>query len=727
MIKDGEFYSRLTTKRNDSLELKVCIEEMVAQMLSKETTFKKPGVLLGKIQSGKTRAFIGVIALVFDNEYDVAIVLTKGTIALAEQTYKRLKKDFSDFVDEDQLKIYDILHMPDNLPKYIMRQKLVVVSKKQSDNLAHVMKLLEEVYPDLAKKKVLIIDDEADFASIGFHKDSLTDEIQLNKIASQIDILRQKVKTSTFLQVTATPYSLYLQPDELITGNSEVFMPVKPAFTVLLPTYEGYVGGDFYFGKNGELDPLASYVYEEVEIDELEILRKEDRRSFKIEDSMTSSRIGMLRKAIMNFIVGACIRRIQQTKSSKRLQKYSFVVHTEHSKARHDWQEIIVNTLKENLTESAHNRSPELQTLIRESYDDLVRSLALVDSPIPSHKEVVSSVTNALDEDYLIVNKVNSEKDVHEMLDDNGQLMMMTPLNIFIGGQILDRGLTIENLIGFYYGRRPNKYQQDTVLQHSRMYGNRKLEDLAVTRFYTAPAIYGVMKRINEFDLALRQAFEKGSQNAGVVFIRKDPQNKIKPCSPNKIMLSTITTLVPFKRLLPTGFQTDYKTKSRGILDELDGKVAECQPDVNADVPFLLDVMSASWIVDLINKMLIFEDGFKWDTKAFKASMEYLSRNSANLEHRGKVWCLVRRDRDLSRMKADGSFSDAPDTSTTEGMLSRETAKDIPMLMLFRQNGAEERGWRGSPFWWPVLMAPEQTRTVIFASELTEEPELAEA
>ena len=722
MLTNGEFYKQLTTTRKDSPELKACMENIVAQILSKETSFNKPGVLLGKIQSGKTRAFIGVIALVFDNEYDVVIVLTKGTIALAEQTYKRLKKDFKDFVDEDQLKIYDILHMPDNLPKFVLQQKLVVVSKKQTDNLAHVMNLLEEVYPDLAKKRVLIIDDEADFASIGFHKDSSTDEIQLNKIASQIDALRLKVKTSTFLQVTATPYSLYLQPEEVPAEYGEVFMPKKPAFTVLLPTFRGYVGGDFYFGKNNELEPLASYVYEEVEIDELEILHHEDRRSFKIEDAMVSNKITMLRKAIMNFIVGTCIRRIQQTKNSERLQKYSFVVHTEHSKVRHDWQEQIVNAFKEQLTESARRNLPELHRLIKESFDDLRRSLVLVSTPIPLYAEVESSVINAINEDYLIINKVNSEQDVHEMLDDNGQLMMMTPLNIFIGGQILDRGLTIENLIGFYYGRRPNKYQQDTVLQHSRMYGNRKLEDLAVTRFYTAPAIYEVMKRINEFDLALRQAFEKGAQNAGVVFIRKDSQNKIKPCSPNKIMLSSITTLVPFRRLLPVGFQTDYKTKSKNILDELDGKISECQPEINPDVPFLLDLFSALWIIDIIDKLLIFEDGFNWDISAFKASMEYLSKNSTHVEHRGKVWCLIKRDRNLSRMKGEG-FSDAPDTATTEGVVAKKTAKDIPILMLFRQNGLEEQGWRGLPFWWPVLMAPENTRTVIFASDFIKEPD----
>ncbi|MGO4372296.1 Z1 domain-containing protein [Paenibacillus sp. MCAF20] len=54
-----------------------------------------------------------------------------------------------------------------------------------------------------------------------------------------------------------------------------------------------------------------------------------------------------------------------------------------------------------------------------------------------------------------------------------------------IGGQILDKGITFGNLIGFYYGSRPKAYQQDTVLQHSRMYGARPIVELAVTRFYT--------------------------------------------------------------------------------------------------------------------------------------------------------------------------------------------------------------------------------------------------
>ena len=71
-------------------------------------------------------------------------------------------------------------------------------------------------------------------------------------------------------------------------------------------------------------------------------------------------------------------------------------------------------------------------------------------------------------------------------------------------------------------------------------------------------------------------------------------------------------------------------------------------------------------------------------------------------------------------MRMDGGrerFFNAPDTAHVEGVIARQTATDRPMLMLFRFDGSKDDMWGGSPFWWPVLMAPENTKTAIFASE----------
>ena len=419
----------------------------------------------------------------------------------------------------------------------------------------------------------------------------------------------------------------------------------------------------------------------------------------------------------MNFIVGSCIRWLQQKEAKERIQKYCFVVHTERGKQSHEWQVQVVEKLKDLFIYSAHNNIPLLDKLVRKSYDDLSKSISIIDEP-PSYKEVLEEVVEALKDDCVMIRKVNSETEVEQLLDDNGELERTAPLNIFIGGQILDRGVTIRNLVGFYYGRRPSRFQQDTVLQHSRMFGYRPEEDLAVTRFYTALVIYSVMERIHEFDNALGEAFEKEAQSAGIVFICKDPSNRILPCSPNKISISSTTTLTPHKRMLPIYFQTDYKTKIRSTLEELDRVINNKMPAEGKNKPFIIELSVAHSIIDMINSMLMFESGWEWDVKAFKACMEYLSKNAQDRKNTGKVWCFVRRDRNTSRYRFQAHrFQDRPDTETdlTDGKI---IAKDIPVLMLLRQNGLEEQGWRGSPFWWPVMVAPQKTRPVIFASKL---------
>jgi hypothetical protein len=720
MLVKGEFYNTLVKTRKDSEELKKCMEKTVNKLLENETDMHKPGMLLGKIQGGKTRAFIGIIALAFDNDYDMAIILTKGTKALARQTYARLKKDFSELIEYDMIKLYDILNIPERLPGWVLKRKLIMIVKKETNNLERTIRAIVSTYPDLSSRKVLIIDDEADFASIGFTKNRREGVIELRKIASQIDELRKKVKKSDFLQVTATPYSLYLQPEETEINRGEgrfVFEPNRPAFTVLLPIYEGYIGGDFYFKESKEESSIAYYVYEELSLDELDALKKPNRKIFKLEEALTHKRIEVLRKGILNFIVGACIRRIQQRQGGAREQKYCFVVHTEYGKQAHEWQIEIVEKLRDLFMYSASHNLPLLSELVRESYDDLSKSISIINTP-PSYEEVFQEVVTTLKDDCVMIRKVNSETAVEQLLDDNGELERTAPLNIFIGGQILDRGVTIRNLIGFYYGRRPGRFQQDTVLQHSRMFGYRSNEDLAITRFYTALIIYLVMERINEFDNALRDAFEKEAQS-GVVFIRIDPSNRILPCSPNKISISSTTTITPHKRMLPVGFQTGYKTSISSTLEELDRVINSKIPVGDKNKPFLIELSMAQSIIDMIDNMLTSEPDWEWDIKAFKATMEFLSKNCSNPKTQGKVWCIARTGRNISRFKDEGkTFSNAPDTAQDESEVAKQVAIDIPALMLLRQEGLKEQGWRGSPFWWPIMIAPQNIRPVIFASEM---------
>ncbi len=215
--------------------------------------------------------------------------------------------------------------------------------------------------------------------------------------------------------------------------------------------------------------------------------------------------------------------------------------------------------IRDALVDQARADSPLFHELVRAAYVDLRRSIELEGVSLPSLEDVTKAVVESLETGQLMITKVNSDNDVKKLLADDGQLKLRTPFNMFIGGQILDRGITISNLIGFYYGRNPNRFQQDTVLQHSRMYGARSTADLAVTRFYAPQHVYQVMKRIHEFDAALREAFESGAHEGGVYFIQKDPSNRLIPCSPNKLLFSDVVSIRPGRRLVLSGFQTVYK------------------------------------------------------------------------------------------------------------------------------------------------------------------------
>jgi hypothetical protein len=723
---DGFFYPRYKSENVSFVsETFRCAERTIEALLGTATTSENPGMLLGKVQSGKTRTFISVLALAFDNGFDIAIVMSKNSRALLEQTAKRLNSEFRGFVDDGELEIYDIMHAPSTFGAFELDSKLIFVAKKQDDNLKRLIQLFRD-NPEMAKKRTLIIDDEADSASVGYSKkDGL---IEARTIAKHVSTLRSSIKQSSFLQVTATPYSLYLQPNEVVVSNALEFKPTRPSFTELVPVPSEYVGGDTYFGESArsETDTLESLIHHTVDHREFDRLKKHDKRSFKLDEVLATPAIQGLRTAIVNFIVGGCMQRINgKTRGAKEKKlRYSFLLHSEAGKDAHSWQELLADTLVEKLRAASTADDVAFRTLVTAAYDDLTKSLTLAGERVPSEADVVAAVKDALAGDYVTITKVNSDDDVAALLDPTGQLRLRTPLNIFIGGQVLDRGVTLANLIGFYYGRRPNKYQQDTVLQHSRMYGYRR-PDLAVTRFYTSKAIRFAMSQMEDFDASLRAAIEAGGDKA-VQFIRTASDGKIVPCNPNKILVATTKTLRPHKRILPIGFQTGFRTGKDGIgktIEALDEKVDELC-GFNAEEPTLVPLESALKLLRAIQPTLHFlEDDappFDWDTA--EAALTHLSQQHPNPTERGKVLLWAAKDRNSARLASESShatYIETPDSEKTEGQLARKFAINHPILFLLRQEGSDapDKGWRGTPFYWPVIRAQANTPTAIYTAE----------
>ena len=718
---NGPIYKKLHEIENYSPDHRQCIEETTLALLEYETNANKPGMLLGNVQSGKTRSFLGIIGLGFDNGYDVAIILTKGTKALARQTYRRVRQAFQHFIedsDEVQVQVYDIMQVPRDMTRNQLSKKLVFIVKKEDDNMNRLSACFFETYPTLGQKQILLVDDEADLASIGF-SNSKEFGLQMNKIARQISDFRSVLnRDCDLLQVTATPYSLYLQPEDIVI-QGDVFMPVRPAFTKLVPIHPAYIGSKQYFEDSQDLDTIYSHLWEEVPDTEMEVLS--NPHGSYLNNILSSPRLKKLRSAFAFFLVGGCIRRLQNRKQQQRPGKYSFIIHTDTTKAKHAWQFDLTTRLKSVLEEAATNQGEILTPLISAAYADFVTSASKTNLLLPALDEVIAAVTEALQKEYIGIIRVNSDSDIATLLDDNGQLFLDNPLTIFIGGQILDRGITIDNLIGFFYGRNPGKFQLDTVLQHARMYGSRKPADMVVTRFYTTKRIYEAMLRMHAIDASLRSAFETNSFDKGVIFIQGDAQGTIRPCSPNKILLSETVTVGKGSRLLPKDFTTRAQKILKASVEEIDNILLKHFGSLDNHELIVMEFPDLLPIFDALENSLEFDNPESWNWKSFAAAISYLSKTCPDPAMRNKLFVLVRRDRDVKRLV--GPNSDMPNrkpestSENDEGDIAQKKSLNSPTLILLRQNGSVAQGWKGDPFYWPVLYSPKNMKPLIYSQE----------
>lgn len=715
------YYKYITDKRKDSTELMQVMDDVTADLLKYKTDEIKPGVLLGLIQSGKTRAFLGVMAKCFDEGYDVAVVFTKNSVALVEQTMKRLKSEFEMPIERNRLYVWDVIKLQNlgQLTGYVLQNKVIFVVKKEMKNMAKLHEIFDSV-PYLKDKNILIVDDEADQASVSFVSNkSKEDGVDFAKIAKSLSDFRMKLKgRNSFLQVTATPYSLYLQPEDLEL-NGEETAPNRPTFTHLLNPHPAYVGGKYYFEDARDPESTAYYVFNRVPDEQIDYLNGKSKTTQTyhkkaLSNVLKTDSFASIREAIINYLVGGSIRLLQEKNESDPWAKAyhsAFVLHTSVTKNIHTQQEDLIQCILDQLKMCS---DIELLSILKNPYHRLELSLRLVNKLIPSLEQIVVEIKNALNSSYIGITVVNSENQVAELLGDDGQLRLDNPFNIFIGGQTLDRGITIDHLIGFYYGRNPKGFQMDTVLQHSRMYGSRSKADLAVTRFYTSYRVYEAMKNMHFFDKDLRDNIEKDPR-ASVRFIAKQG-NIIKPCGPNKIKASNILSFKEYSRFLPVGFQTRSKTTIKNIVEEIDKII---HPLLNKEGEGIIDFESLEDVLEKINNTYTYEPqfgnvGMSWDLGVVLKSIE-LAMHHKKTELIGLYY---REGRETSRLKNQGqNFTDAPDDGKTDLPRSRVMAHDKPVVMLLKQKGLEVNGWRNAEFYWPVIVMPKELPNYVYSED----------
>lgn len=719
-------------------ELVKCITDTVNNLLVDTPEAKEPGLLLGKIQCGKTNAFENIIGMSFDRGIDVCVVLTKGTNTLAYQTIERLRYDFRYLKETEKLDQQLIVEVDDikDLNKrgglsqnQVNRKgaKRIIVCMKQAVNMQHLIKLFKEDSPALSQKKVLIVDDEADFASRNYRVQNA--QTTLAKISAQIEMFCSLLSYYRYLQVTATPYSLYLQPDGYVQLENGKATPFKPRFTTLLPVHDKYVGGQQYFIDARNQESLYCHLFHPIKPKCIEVLGRKNEKY--LNNNIKSKNIEDLRYVIVGYFMSTAVRVIQERKNGKSYRS-SAVFHVVIQKSKHQWQgDLIKRFITEihKVFQAGYRDDARICPVVDAVYEnfresnDNGRREGLIKVELPAKEEIVAVMMKILDDGNYNVHIVNSNNDVKVLLNEDGQLRLDHCANIFIGGNILDRGITISNMLCFFYGRTPSTFQQDAVLQHARMFGARDKEDMAVSMFHTSNLIYGIMTRMNELDEQLRQSFVSSSDTSvGFVFIGLD--NRIKPCASQKIKVSNTLVVRPNLRILPIGFQTGPKSTIGKTILEIQQSIESLPSYANRDANGFFEI-DKEMVIDIVRKIrstYIYDrdidnnKGLEWEVNDMIGCIEYATQKTD-----GKLYCIHRTNRNLKRIAQDGAFMDAPEDGRTDLQPARERCTTMPVLMLFQENGTEAQGWRGTPFYWPSLYLQNEVEPVIYTvSEKTD-------
>ena len=735
-------YGAFRARNNPSEELIGCIQRTADALLSPEIDAHealKPVMLYGKIQSGKTRAFVGVMSIAFDRGVDIVVVYTKGTNALATQTVSRMKSEFSYFkpgsnlLHQCTIVVHDVLDLKSQMltPYELNTQKHIIVCKKEANNT----RLLKEIFEGstlMRQKRVIVIDDEADFGGIAFFRDKQTHGVGVGTNAKHITETVLSIPDCRNMLVTATPYSLYLQPDgmsELVNGKVR---PLKPRHTETVPVHPRYVGGKQYFVDSLREDSMFHSIFHPLSPDCIDVLGNRDLRY--ISNIAKAAKLHDFRYAVLQYLVATAIRSIQEA-GKGILYRSSFIVHVQIARAAHNWQSELMVALLGYLEQHVFCDQPD-----DSSFDDMIAAIhkdfietrsngehgGLLDADVmPSLGEVVAKIRELFAKAAIHVQIVNSDADVANLLDASGQLELRHEVNVFVGGSILDRGITIANLIGFIYGRSPKNMQMDTVLQHARMYGARSMSDMAVTRLHTTNQLHDRLCRIHAMDEAVREQFERALQEGRDpeedlkrVFVCRDTEMRIRPCAPNRLLIASISAITPHSRHLPVGFQTGSKTAISEIVSGIDAAIQGVLDYQNRDGDgiFKMDRDLAIDLLRRIRKTYIYNrpidanEDLEWDVDEMISILEWA------LDKNTELYCLRREGRELCRIRDNGAFANAPDDGRTDLAPARAKAVDIPVLMFIRENGEEDKGWRGTPFYWPVLVVQQNVRSAVYGN-----------
>lgn len=483
--------------------------------------FQGRGLVVGYVQSGKTANYTAVAARAVDAGYRIVIVLSGIHDSLRNQTQNRLERELigaqadglpgekcgggwcslttptEDFTSQDE----HILQFPG--PFLAVVKKNVAVLQKLDRWLQSASSYLDDM-------AVLVIDDEADQASINTkgnrpldpavgEDDDNDENLAPSKTNALIRSILTRAAKAAYIAYTATPFANVLINPEAVDRRVGVDLFPKD-FVIQLPRPKGYTGTEELFGVTAKGRDVLRTV-SEADVTALRGSRK--RRRTEIVLGLASDTLpDSLADALISFCLAGGVRNLRGFAG----KPHTMLVHVSQ---RTDDQKRIADAIREQLDlwREAERQGQRIEVIFGPVWENMKAGI-----DVPANDGTVLKAAVAVLRE-LVVLELNSVTGENLEYDEKPGRHIVA-----VGGNRLSRGLTLEGLTVSYFLRTASMC--DTLLQMARWYGFRRgYEDLirvwttdGIARWFSELAL--VEQSLRDSIIALARAGRRPDQMA---------------------------------------------------------------------------------------------------------------------------------------------------------------------------------------------------------------------
>ncbi len=449
-----------------------------------EGRWDRRGLVIGHVQSGKTANYLGLTAKAADAGYKFIIVIAGVHNNLRKQTQERVDAGFIGRSSDPEARNiigvgYRAYPHPATLTTIYkdfnkqtaaqsgwsindFSRPIILVIKKNVSTLKSLHKWLKELNAtgngQISDVPMLMIDDEADHASINTNKEDI-DPTRTNRMIREILSLFDK---SCYVGYTATPFAnIFINPEAYDDEVREELFPRD--FIYCLDAPNTYVGPDKFF-----LEDESSEKFLEVIQDAENYIPFSHKKYHDIPDLPPS-----LYRAIRQFVIVRAIRNLRGQQNSHCSMMVNVSRFVDVQNTVRDYISIHLKKLREAIKANYAmsekiSASNEYMRMIKDVFDKDFHECG------SSWPEIKAELLKAVESiRYFVVNSKSDEVLDYKKYEKGGTGLTA----IAVGGLSLSRGLTIEGLCISYMYRNTRMY--DTLMQMGRWFGYRPgYEDL---------------------------------------------------------------------------------------------------------------------------------------------------------------------------------------------------------------------------------------------------------